>query len=110
MEINKYRAPFVYDKIEKNALAENQMKNTRPFCVANTYKNEPEFQQAENRSRNYVRSGQQKFADPFEFHPKPYNWYFEGRNLDIHKTLEYNKKNNYPELVSVNNLRVVGRY
>jgi|LakMenE18May11ns_1017448.scaffolds.fasta_scaffold9186737_2 hypothetical protein len=110
MEVSAYRAPIVYDKISKIAVAENKMRNTRPFCVANTYKNESEFQQAENRSRNYARSGQQKFADPFEFHPKPYNWYFEGRNLAIHKTLQYHQVKDHPELISINNLKVVGRY
>ena len=110
MEVNDYRAPFVYDKISKIAVAENKMRNTRPFCVANTYKNEQEFQQAENRSRNYARSGQQKFADPFKFHPKPYNWYFEGRDLAIHKTLQYHQVKDHPELISINNLKVVGRY
>lgn len=98
------------NQILKNVYNESSYKNTRPFCVANTYKNEAEFQETENRSRNYARSGQQKFADLFEFHPKPYNWYFEGRNLNIQKTLEYNQVTNYPELVSKNNLRVVGRY
>ena len=97
-------------QIQKNVLNENQMKSTRPFCIANTYKYEPEFQTAENRSRNYVRKGVQKFADPFAFHPKPYNWYFEGRNLNIQKTLEYNQVTDHPELISKNNLKVVGRY
>lgn len=101
--------PF-YNQILKNARNEIEMKNTRPFCVANTYNNESEFQQVENLSRNYVRSGIQQFADPFAFHPKPYNWYFEGRKLDVQNTLEYNQVQNYPEFISQNNLRVVGRY
>lgn len=110
MDIIANRASFIYDKILKNARNENLMKNTRTMSIANTSKYEPEFQEAENRSRNYIRTGNQKFEDPFKFYQKPYSTYNEGRNLDILNTLKYHQKNNYPELVSVNNLKVVGRY
>jgi hypothetical protein len=108
--IIKANVHFYNDRIKKHALNEYVGENTRKYSIANTYKNEPEFQPAENLSRNYARSGQQKFEDPFAFHPKPYNWYFEGRNQDIHNTLAYNSQQDYPEVITVSKLNVRDYY
>lgn len=101
---------YNHHKIKQNALAEYTAKHTRIHSVADTYQNEPQFQTVENRSRNYARSGQQKFADPFAFNQKPYTWYFEGRNLDIYKTLKQNSHRDYPDVITLHKLKVVGHY
>jgi len=85
-------------------------RETRMPSIVNTYQNEPKYQKAENLSRNYVRSGMQKFADPFPNNSRPLDWNYNGRNLHLLNSLEANRQRNFPEVITPNPLVVVGRY
>lgn len=109
MEVKTNNGTFFYE-LNRNSKYEQITDNTRMPSIANTTQNQPQFQQLENISRNYARSGQQKFADPFAFHMKPNHAYYDGRNLNILKTLAINSTRDYPDVITANPLKVVGFY
>ena len=109
MEILRNNGTF-FNELKRNVKNEYDAKNTRRPSLANTYQNEPEFQRAFNLSRNYARTGQQKFQDPFAFHQRPNNFSYDGRKLAMLDTLKYNQKKDYPDVISKNYLKVVGFY
>lgn len=93
---------------------EYETKNTRIPSYVNTYQNNPTYQITENLSRNYVRSGQEKFADVYGNrygeNKRMIDWNWNGRNLFMLDTLEYNRKKDYPDVITKNSLKVVGYY
>lgn len=102
--------PF-FNELYKIRNAEFTANNTRKPSVANTYKNEPSFQRVENLSRNYKRSGDAIYADPFPFHMKPsYNEYYNGRNLALLNTIIYNANKDKPDIITINPLTVIDYY
>lgn len=111
MNILKGDANLFYNKLYKIANKEQESRTTRIPSVANTYKNNSEFQQVQNLSRNFARSGQQKYADPFAFNMKPNNMeYYDGRNLNIFNTLKQYATRDRPDIITINPLTVVGYY
>ena len=110
MEVLYRRANFIYNEISRISNIQNQANNTRKPSIANTYKNEPEFQQTQNLSANYARTGQQKFYDPFKIHSRPYDDYYNGRKLQILETLKINPNKDRPEVITMNPLKVSGYY
>jgi hypothetical protein len=111
MNIIKQDANLFYNELFNIANKENEARNTRMPSVANTYMTDASFQTVENLSRNYARSGQQKFADPFAFNMKPNTMeYNDGRNLSIFKTLKEYAKRDKPDVITTNPLTVVGYY
>lgn len=110
MEVLNRRAQFFYNELSRISNNENKAKNTRRPSIANTYKNEPEFQQAQNLSRNYARIGQQKFGDPFQVQSRPYDDYYNGRKLQILESLMINSKKDKADVITANPLKVVGYY
>lgn len=109
VEILKNNGTFFND-LNRRVKSEYDAENTRMPSVANTYQNIPQFQQAENLSRNYARVGQQKFEDPFKFHARPLDENYDGRRLQILNTLKYNAKKDYADVKTVNPLKVSGYY
>lgn len=101
---------YVFKDLKRIDAEETKDKKIRMPSIANTYQNEPEFQITENLSRNFARSGQEKYADPFQFVSRPINWDYNGRNLSILKTLEANRKKDFPDVVTKTSLKVVGYY
>lgn len=95
-----------------NRIAKKEMvdENIRKPSIANTYINEPQFQNVENKSRNYARTGQPKYADPFPIKSRPYDNSYDGRNLQVLNTLAFNKNIDKPDVKSINYLKVVGYY
>lgn len=93
---------------------EYETNNTRIPSYVNTYQNIPTFQITENLSRNYARSGQQKYADVYGNrygeNKRPIDLKYDGRNLHMLKTLEYNKRRDYPDVITKDPLKVVGYY
>jgi len=106
MEVLRNRQ-FFFKDLKKKADAQFYVRTP---SIANTYINEPEFQQAENRSRNYARAGQAIYEDPFKFHQKPVNFYYDGRRLQIQETLFKNQEKDYPDVISKYHLKTVGFY
>jgi hypothetical protein len=109
VEILRNNGTF-FNELNRNVNNENLAKNTRTPSLVNTYQNEPKFQQAQNLSCNYARIGQQKFKDPFAFHMRPYDNYYDGRILRILDTLKINAKKDYPDVKTANPLKVAGYY
>lgn len=109
MNILKNNSTF-FNELNRKAINENIARTTRKPSVANTYKNEPEIQQTENISRNYKRIGDQVFADPFQFHTRPYDNYYDGRKLHMLNTLIYNAKRDKPDVITKHSLKVVNFY
>lgn len=101
---------YVFKDLERIDIKETKDGKVRMPSIANTYQNEPEFQKAENLSRNYVRTGQEKYADPFPNVSRPIDWNYDGRNLSILNTLEANRKKDYPDVITKHPLKVVGYY
>ena len=99
-----------FNELNRSAKTEMIAENTRMPSIANTYKNEPQFQNLENLSRNYARKGQQLFADPFAFHMRPNDKPSNGRNLNILNTLAINAQRDSPDVITAIPLRVVGFY
>jgi hypothetical protein len=106
MEVLKNREYFFKD-LERKAAAQYYVRKP---SIANTRQNESEFQQAENKSRNYARSGQAKYEDPFAYHQKPINFDYDGRKLQIQETLFKNQAKHYPDVISKYHLKTVGFY
>jgi len=110
MEVLNRQAPFFFNELNRIVKQEYDAGNTRAPSIANTRQNEPQFQQLENKSRNYMRSGYAKYADPFAFHSRPNGEYNNGRNLNILNTLVFNAKKDVPDVITANPLKVVGFY
>lgn len=84
---------------------------TRSSSLSTTHKKEPLFQQAENRSRNYARAGQQVFREPAASKLRGITVYNEGRSLSILQSLERNQVFNTPDgFVQLYTLPVVTKY
>lgn len=109
MELLKNNGYFFNQLMRKRSF-ENDAKNTRRPSLVNTYQNEPEFQKVQNLSRNYMRVGNQKFADPFLKKSRPYYNDYDGRKLEMLKTLIFNANNDKPDVITNNPLKVVGYY
>lgn len=110
MEVIKQNAPLFYTELNRIVNSEYLARNIPIPSVANTYQNQPKFQQLENISRNYVRVGQQKFADPFPIKSRPDTSFYNGRNLNILNTLLFNSNKDKPDVITINPLKVVGFY
>lgn len=109
MEVNENNGTFFYE-LNRSTKYEQIAVNTRMPSIANTSQNEPQFQKSLNLSNNYARTGQQKFADPFAFKSRLNNGYYNGRNLNILKTLAINANRDTPDVITANPLKVVGFY
>jgi len=109
VEILKNNGTF-YNELNRIVKSEYDAENIRKPSLVNTYQNIPQFQQAENLSRNYARVGQQKFEDPFKFHARPLDENYDGRRLQILNTLKYNAKKDYADVKTANPLKVAGYY
>jgi len=109
VDILKNNGTFFYE-LNRNAKNENLAKNTSIPSIVNTYQNEPKFQQVENLSRNYARTRQQKFKDPFAFKSRPLDESYDGRNLHLLNTIRYNATKDYPDVITANPLKVAGFY
>lgn len=109
MEVLKNNGTFFYE-LNKRKTYEDIRENTRTTSIANTYKNEPQFQALQNISMNYARTGQAKYADPFPIKSRPYNNYYNGRNLNILNTLLINANKDTPDVITKHPLKVVGFY
>jgi hypothetical protein len=109
VDVLKNNGTFFYE-LDRNTRYENLTRETSIPSVVNTYQNEPQFQQLENVSRNYARTGQQKFQDPFAFKMRPNDFSYDGRNLHVLKTLRYNATKDYPDVITANPLKVAGFY
>jgi O-phosphoseryl-tRNA(Cys) synthetase len=109
MEVTRNNATF-FKELNRNIYNEKNRNNTYLKSLVNTYQNEPQFQTTENLSRNYARSGQPKFADPFAFHQIPLYKDNGKRNTSITDTLKINAKRDYPDVITANPLKVVGYY
>ena len=109
MEILKNNGTF-FNELNRNKYTENLRNNTHLNSIVNTYQNEPKFQTVENLSRNYIRSGQFKFKDPFAFRQIPLIKESKKRNTFILDTLAANAKKDYPDIKTSIPLKVVGRY
>lgn len=109
MEVKTNNGTF-FKELNRNVSNEFNAENIRIPSIANTYKNEPQFQKAENLSRNYKRSGNAKYADPFEFHMRPNNFDYDGRKLQMLNTLKMNASTDKPDVISKYHLNVVGYY
>jgi hypothetical protein len=110
MEVINYKASLFYNEL--NRIKENEFKaeNTRKPSLVNTYQNLSEFQQTENLSRNYARTGQQKFEDPFAYKQRKLDWTYDGRKLDVLNTLKYNATKDSPDVYTTYKLKVSGYY
>ena len=110
MEVIHYKAPLFFSELNRKVRHEYDAENIRAPSIANTRQNEPQFQQLENLSRNYMRTGNAKFADPFAFHSRPNGAYYDGRNLNILNTLAVNATKDHPDVITISPLKVVGFY
>lgn len=99
-----------FNILNRSVANEYLARNTRLPSLANTYQNEPQFQQVQNLARNYMRIGNQKFADPFAFHQRPNDFYYNGRRTAILDTLILNATRDKPDVITLNPLRVTGYY
>jgi hypothetical protein len=109
MEVITNNGTF-FDIINRNIKSQYLAKNIRTPSIANTYKNEPLVQLNQNLSRNYRRSGNQQFADPFAFHTRPNNFSYDGRKLHMLNTLNVNANHDKVDVITLNPLKVVGYY
>lgn len=109
MEVLRNNGTFFYE-LNKRKVYEDISENTRTTSIANTYQNEPKFQQLENLSRNYMRTGNAKFADPFPIKSRPYDNYYDGRKLNVLNTLAINATRDTPDVITTNPLKVVSFY
>lgn len=85
-------------------------RNTRMPSIANTRQNIPTVDPTMNKWYNYKRSGAEKFEDPRPNDSRPLQWDYNGRNLWMLATLDYNKKKDYPDVITAYPQKVVGRY
>jgi hypothetical protein len=110
MEVINYKAPLFFNEL--NRIKENEFKaeNTRMPSLVNTYQNIPLFQQSENLSRNYARTGQQRFEDPFAYKQRMLDNSYDGRKLDVLNTLKYNATKDSPDIYTTYPLKVSGFY
>lgn len=89
---------------------EKLANNTRTPSIANTYQNQPEFQKAENRSRNYARKYQQAFDDPFKYRERMMDRFVDGNNVWILKSVMQNGRKDTPDVITINKLRTIDYY
>jgi hypothetical protein len=110
MEIINYKASLFFNEL--NRIKENEFKaqNTRMPSLVNTYQNLSDFQQTENLSRNYARTGQQKFEDPFAYKQRMMDNSYDGRKLDVLNTLKYNATKDSADVYTTYPLKVSGFY
>jgi len=99
-----FRDLFMIDADEKEA------RETRKPSIANTTVNIPEVDPTFNKAYNYKRSGEYKYEDPFPNNSRPLQWSYDGRNLSLLNTLEYNQKPNYPDVITPYPQKIVGQY
>lgn len=99
-----FRDMEMIDKKERN------VRETRMPSIANTRQNIPQVDQTINKWFNLKRSGAEKFEDPRPNNSRPLQWNWNGRNLWMMATLDYNKKKNYPDVITAFQQKVVGRY
>lgn len=109
MEVKTNNGTF-FKELNRNVKNEFNAENTRIPSIANTYINEPQFQKVQNLSRNYMRSGNAKYADPFEFHMRRNDFDYDGRKLQMLDTLKMNASTDKPDVISKYHLNVVGYY
>jgi len=109
VSILKNNGTFFYE-LERKTSYQNKVAETKIPSVVNTYQNIPQFQNVENLSRNYRRTGNQEFADPFAQHSRPYYNEYNGRKLDIQNTLFMNQQKDIPDVISKHRLKVTGYY
>jgi len=109
MEVTTNNGTF-FDILRRSAKSEYLGESIRTPSLANTTKNEPEFQRVENLSRNYMRTGNQIYADPFAFHMRPVNFTYDGRRVAVLDTLAVNATRDKPDVITANPLKVVGYY
>lgn len=109
VDVLRNNGTFFYE-LNRNTRYQKLAKETTIPSVVNTYQNEPKFQLVANLSRNYARVGQQKFHDPFAFHMRPYDNYYDGRKLQVLNTLRHNATVDFPDVITANPLKVVGFY
>jgi len=110
MEIINYKASLFYNELNRIKDIQFKAKETRIPSLVNTYQNIPQFQTAENLSRNYARTGQQKFKDPFAYKQRMLDNSYDGRKLDILNTLKYNATKDSPDVYTTYPLKVSGFY
>lgn len=89
---------------------ERKDRETRMPSIANTRQNIPKIDQTYNLWYNYKRSGAEKFEDPRPNTSRPLQWDYNGRNLWMLKTLDYNKQKDYPDVITAFPQKVVGKY
>lgn len=109
MEILRNNGTF-FKELNRIKDYEFKAENTRMPSIANTNMNISQFQQAENLSRNYARTGQQKFEDPFAYKQRKLDWTYDGRKLDVLNTLKYNATKDSADVYTTVPLKVSGRY
>lgn len=99
-----------FNDLKRGAENEKNRNNTYLNSISNTYQNEPQFQTVQNLSRNYARSGQQKFADPFEIKVKPVYNYDKRTPSALLETLKVNANKDQPDVITPFYLKTVGYY
>lgn len=106
---NRVSTQFFGD-LNRESKKELKDKEIRPPSIANTYQNIPEVDPALVKASNYKRSGAEKYADTFPNDSRQQQFSNDGRNLWLLDTLDYNKKRDYPDVITKYSLEVVGHY
>lgn len=106
---NRVSTQFFGD-LKREAPKELKNKEIRGPSICNTYQNIPKVDPALVKASNYKRSGAEKYADPFPNDSRPQQFENNGRNLWMLDTLDYNKKRDYPDVITKYSLEVVGHY
>jgi hypothetical protein len=109
VSVLKNNGTFFYE-LQRRAYYQDIASQTKKPSVVNTYQNIPQFQQVENISRNYRRSGDAKYKDPFQVTSRPYYDDYDGRKLQIQKTLFMNQEIHQPDIITKYPLKVDGYY
>lgn len=100
----------ILNGLKKNSFYEPINYNERMPSIANTYQPTNDLDKSIIRSTNYARIGQAKYEDPFPNNQRFLNWYENGRNLYLLNSLKDNKKRDYPDVITINPLKVSGYY
>ena len=96
--------------LRKNDVYEKLARETRMPSVCNTTQNIPEADPTLIKWGNYKRSGEYKYADPMPNNSRPQQWNWDGRQLAMLNTLEYNSKPNFPDVITAYPQEIVGQY
>jgi hypothetical protein len=99
-----------FSELQRTAQYQDVASRTKIPSVVNTYQNIPQFQSVENISRNYRRSGDAKYKDPFQVTSRPYYDDYDGRKLQIQNTLFMNQQKDQPDIITKYPLKVDGYY